>query len=103
MKVSRIHKVLAFDQKAYLAPYIQFNTEKRKQAHSAFEKDFFKLTSNALYGKMIENLHNRTNIRLISDPKIAQKCIRKPTFQQFEFINNDLAMIHLSKQKIEMN
>jgi len=59
--------------------------------------------SNAVYGKTTENLRKRTNIRLISDPKVAQKYIRKPTCQRFEFINNDLAMIHLGKQKIEMN
>jgi len=41
MKVDRIHKVLEFDQKAILAPYIAFNTEKRRMARSSFKKDFF--------------------------------------------------------------
>ena len=41
MKVDRIHKVIEFDQKAFLVPYIAFNTEKRRMARSSFEKDFF--------------------------------------------------------------
>jgi len=56
MKVDRIHNVMEFDQKAFLALYIAFNTEKRRMARSSFEKDFLKLMSNAVYGKTIEQL-----------------------------------------------
>ena len=79
MKVLKIHRVLAFDQKAYLAPYILFNTEKRQNARSDFEKDLYKLLSNAVYGKTIEQLRSRTHIKLISDPEMAKRYIRKPT------------------------
>jgi len=62
MKVQKIDRVLDFDQKAYLVPYILFNTEKCKQAHSNFEKDQYKLLSNAIYGKVIEQLRLRMHI-----------------------------------------
>ena len=67
MKVDQSHKVMEFDQKAFLAPYIAFNTEKRRMARSGFEKDFFKLMSNAVYGKTIERLQNRVNVKLVTD------------------------------------
>ena len=72
MNVLKIHRVLAFDQKAYLAPYILFNTEKRQQARSDFEKELYKLLSNAVYGKTIEQLRNCMHIKLISDPDKAE-------------------------------
>jgi len=98
MKVDRIHKVIEFDQKAFLASYIAFNTEKRRMARSSFEKDFFKLMSNSVYGKTIEQLWNRVNVKLVTDPNKVKKCIRKPTCKQFEIINNDLVMILMTKQ-----
>jgi len=75
MKVDRIHKVMEFDQKAFLAPYM-FNTEKRRIARSSFEKVFFKLISNAVYGKIIKQLRNRVNVKLVMDPNKVKKCIR---------------------------
>jgi len=103
MKVDRIHKVMEFDQKAFLAPYIAFNTEKRRMARSSFEKDFFKLMSNAVYGKMIEQLQNRVNVKLVTDPNKVKKFIRKPTCKRFKIINNDLVMILMTKQKLLIN
>jgi len=86
-----------------LAPYIAFNTEKRCMARCSFEKDFFKLMSNAVYGKTIEQLLNRVNVNLVTDPNRAKKCIRKPTCKRFEIINKNLVMILITKQKILMN
>jgi len=84
MKVDRIHKVMKFDHKIFLAPYIAFNTEKRRIARSSFEKDFFKLMSHAVYGKTIEQLRNRVYVKLVTDPNKVKKCIRKPTYKRFE-------------------
>ena len=47
MKLTKIHRVLQFNESPWLAKYINFNTEKRKEAEYAFEKDFFKLMNNA--------------------------------------------------------
>ena len=71
MKITKIHRVLTFQQKAWLAPYIQKNTEMRTKASNDFEKDFFKLMNNAFFGKTMENVRARRNIDIISNDRNA--------------------------------
>ena len=63
MKLTKTHRVLKFKQSDWMKKYIDFSTEKRTNAANGFEKDFFKLTINSAYGKTMENLQKRINVR----------------------------------------
>ena len=65
MKVTKLHPILEFNEKPWMESYIQLNTEMRKKAWSAFEKDFYKLMNNSVFGKKMENLCKRVDIKFV--------------------------------------
>ena len=80
MKQAKVHKILKFKQSDWLKKYIDFNTDKRKNAANSFEKDFFKLMNNSVFGKTIENLRRRISVKLVDNSKDYVRCISKPSF-----------------------
>ena len=75
IKLRKIHRVLKFEQSDWMKKYIDFNTEKRTNAANSFEKDFFKLIINSVYGKTLENLQKRISVRLVNTEKYFLKYI----------------------------
>ena len=59
MKFKKVHKILKFKQKGWIKPYIDFNTQKRKEPTNDADKNLFELLNNAVYGKTMENLRKR--------------------------------------------
>ena len=80
MRLTKFHRILRFKQSDWMKNYIDFNTEKRKNASNNFEKDFFKLLINSVYGKTMENLGKRINLRLINNAKDFLKYTSRPTY-----------------------
>ena len=79
--VKRIHRVIEFNHSAWLKPYMDMNIELRAKAMNNFEKNFFKLMNNAVFGKMMENIQKYRNIKLVTNEKSYLKAIMKPNFK----------------------
>ena len=103
MKLIKIHRVLKFKQSDWMKKYIDFNREKRKNATNYFEKDFFKLMINSVYGKTIENLRKRINVRLVNNAKDFLKYTSRPTYVTHKLFNKDYAAIHEIKPILVLN
>ena len=103
LKLTKIHRALEFNQSPWLKTYIDFNTKKRAKAKNSFEKDFFKLMNNSVFGKTMENLRKRQNIKLVTDEENLLKWTSKPSFVSFKIFNEDLVAVHKMKPTLTLN
>ena len=103
LKLRKVHRVIEFDQEAWLKEYIDVNTELRKKATNDFEKDFFKLMNNAVFGKTMENVRKHRDIKLVKTDKKRNKLVSEPNFHTVKLIDNNLAIIEMRKVKVKMN
>ena len=103
LKIKKIHRGIKFREESRLEPYIMMNTKLRKNAKNDFEKDFFKLMNNSVFGKTMENIRNRVDIRLLNDRRKAEKLSAKPNFKHLTIFNENLISIHMKRSKIFFN
>ena len=100
MKLTKIHRVLKFKQSDWMK---KFNTEKRKNTVNVFEKDFFKLMINSVYGKTMENLRKRISVGLINNEKDYLKYVSKPTYISQKIFDKNFAAVHEIKPVVTLN
>ena len=104
LKMTKVHRALdEFNQSPWLKQHIDFNTEKRKNAKNAFEKDFFKLMNNSVFGKTMENIRKRVDVRLVTDENKLLKYASKPTYVSSKIFNENLVAVHKIKETLTLN
>ena len=103
LKIMRIHRGIKFEESAWLESYITLNTDLRTNAINDFEKDFFKLMNNSVFGKTMENIRNRVDIRLVNDRRKAEKLAAKPNLKHLTIFDGDLVSIHMKRTKLKFN
>ena len=103
MRITAVHRGISFYQSSWMEPYIRKNTELRKTATNSFEKDFFKLMNNSVFGKTIENIRKRQNIHLIDNRKKALKLSSRPNFDRCTIFDKHLIAIHMKNTEVNFN
>ena len=94
---------MKFKQSGWLKKYIDFNTDKRKNAGNSFEKDFFKLMNNSVFGKTMEHLRKRISVKLVNNAKDYVRCISKPSFVSQKIFSKNFVAIHKIKPVLALN
>jgi hypothetical protein len=102
LKVKKVHRVLSFTQNNWLKEYIDFNTEMRKKAKNEFEKDFYKLMNNSVFGKTMENVRKRVNINLRNENQLV-KDAKKPHFKSYRIYDENLIAVEMGKTNVNLN
>ena len=103
LKLKKIHRVIEFNQEAWLKPYIDMNTELRNVAKNDFEKDLLKLMNNSVFGKTMENIRKHRDIKLVTTDKERSKLVSEPNYHTINLISKDLSIIEMKKTKVKMN
>ena len=98
LKLTKIHTGIKFEESQWLENYIALNTKLRTAATNEFEKDFFKLMNNSVFGKTMENIRNRVDIKLVNDKKQAEKLSAKPNFNHCNIFSEGLVAIHMKRR-----
>ena len=98
-----IHRGIKFEERPWLKEYIDLNTNLRTKAKNEFEKDFFKLMNNSVFGKTMENIEKRVNVKLVTTKEKAMKLSSDPNFESFTIFDENLIAIHMKREKLYYN
>ena len=101
--LKKVHRVIQFNQEAWLKPYIDMNNEIRKKAINDFEKDFFKLMNNAEFGKTMENVRKHRDIKLVTTEKRRNQLASEPNYHAIKYFSENVLATEMKKTKVKMN
>ena len=103
LKITHIHKGIKFVESEWMKPYIDKNTYLRAKAKNNFEKDFYKLMNNSVFGKTMENIRNRVDVKLVNTEEKFKKLVAKPNFRSRKIFSENLISVHMKKTSLTMN
>ena len=102
LKIKHIHTGIKFVESEWMKPYIDKNTNLRAKAKNNFEKDFYKLMNNSVFGKTMENIRNRVNVKLVNTKEKLRKLVAKPNFKSCKIFSENLVSVHMKKTSLTM-
>ena len=102
LKLKKVHRVIQFNQEAWLKTYIDMNTKYRKEAKNDFEKGFFKLMNNCVFEKTSENVRNHRDIKLVTSDKRRKRLVSEPNYHSHKNFSEHLMAIEMNKTKVKM-
>ena len=100
MVLKKVRRGIKFNERPWLKDYIQLNTDLRTQGTTEFEKDFFKLMNNSVFGKTMENVRSRVDVRLVTNENSLKKLVNKPNFDRVNIFFEDLVAVHLTNRQL---
>ena len=103
LKLQKVYRVIEFNQSTWLKPHIDKSTALRKLAKNEFEKDFFNLMNNSVFGKMIENVRKRRDIKLIVTEERRKKLVSEPNYASCTTFSDHLMAIEMRKTRVFMD
>ena len=103
MVLKKIHSGVKFKQSKWLEPYISSNADRRQKATSVFERDFYKLLNNAVYGKTMEDVRKRMDYKIVTTKENYEKLVVNPLFVSHDIYEEDCVGVELYKSKILLN
>ena len=102
LKLIRVYNIISFRQEAWLKPYIDLNSELRKNAKSEFEKVFYKLKINSIYGKTVQNDRRHRDIKLVTEYK-RNKLASEPNYHSTKCILKHLLEMEMKKIEVKIS
>ena len=99
LTLKKVHRVIQFNQEAWLKQYIDMNTKLRKEAKNNFGKDFFKLMNNSIFGKTMENVKNHRDTKIVTTNEKINILVSKPNYHTTKRISEKLLIIEMKKKK----
>ena len=101
--LKKVHRVIEFKQEAWIKPYIDMNKKLRTDAKNEFEKDFFKLMNNTVFGKTMGNIRNHRDIKIVTTNKQRNKLASEPNYHTTKYISKNLLIMEVKKTEVKMN
>ncbi len=102
LRLTKIHRGITFEEKDFMKKYIDLNTDMRTKGTTDFEKDFYKLMNNSVFGKTMENVRNRVDVKLVTNKKALNKLVKKANYKRVSEFHENLVAVHMEKTSVKL-